>query len=158
MRPPITSVKHIVQRSPTDTALGAIENISVAFANDQTGNTNVKIGSVIKAVYVELWFIGTDQQTTSTTMTVEKKPSGLTAMSNADSANLGQYDNKNNIFFTSQGIIGDANSNPVPLHRGWIKIPKGKQRWSKGDLLVINVTGLTGDITTCGVFIFKEYF
>ncbi len=158
MRPPITSVKHIVQTSPTIINLGAILNITLAFANDLTGATSVKIGSVVKAIFVEMWIGGDGAQTSSTTLSLEKNPSGRTAMSNPDSANLHNYDNKNNIFYTSQGIIGDSNSNPQPLIRQWIKIPKGKQRMSKGDALILNITGLTGDVNVCGMTIYKEYF
>ncbi len=160
MKSPINSEKHIIQTSPTEAGFGANFAIPVAKAVAAvTGQADeVRVGALIKAVYVELWFQTGDNQPGSTTTMFEKLVSGQDFASIGDMNALHQYPNKKNVFETHQGLIGDANSNPMPLFRGWIKIPKGKQRIGLGDQLVLNVAGLTTAVTFCGLFIYKEYF
>jgi len=82
-------------------------------------------------------------------------------MTHAQSQILHDYPNKKNLFKTSQGLLGDANSNAVPIFREWIAIPKGKQRIGLGDTLVFNLAALgemDQDVEVCGLVIYKEYF
>ncbi len=160
MKPPINSVKHIVQKSLTSTSgIGEllVSTIALAVEGAPTLANQVPIGSLIKAVYVEIWTLATAQQPTTTNVTVEKIESGASVMTFNESQDLHSYSNKKNIFMTHQGLVGDANSNPTPQIREWIKIPKGKQRMGLGDALNINVSGITEEIQICGVFIFKSY-
>ena len=77
----------------------------------------------------------------------------------SDITSMNSYANKKNILYTTQGVLGDTNSNPIPAMRGWFKIPKGKQRFGLGDKLNLNITSLTADgMENCGIFIYKEYF
>lgn len=159
MRPPINSEKHIVQTSPTEAGFGANFAVPVATAVvAPTGASEVRVGAIIKAVYVELWFQTGDNQPGSTISMFEKLVSGKDFANFVDMSALHNYPNKKNVLETHQGLIGDANSNPMPLFRGWIKIPKGKQRIGQGDRLVLNIAGLTTAVTFCGLCIFKEYF
>ena len=89
--------------------------------------------------------------------TFEKVPGGKPAMTAAQSADLSSYPNKNNVFFVSQGLYPADNQNPLPVMRGWFKIPKGKQRMALGDKLVINFHSQTNGIDACGISIYKEY-
>jgi len=151
--------KHLRQRTPTEVAFGAIftEDVAIASQNpDRTASAQCDVGALVKAVYVELWFLTGDNQPGSTVVTVEKLPSGITPMTHAQSVNLHNYPNKNNLFYSTQGLVGDANTNPSPLLRQWILIPKGKQRMSIGDKLVVNITGLTNNISFCGMYIWKD--
>ncbi len=79
-------------------------------------------------------------------------------MTLAQSQNLGAYPNKKNILYTTQGILADANDGgpTIPLIRGWIKIPKGKQRMGLDDRIVVNITAV-GALRLCGISTFKEY-
>ncbi len=160
VRAQINSEKHIVQVSPTIASFGANFAVPVVVATiAPAGNADeVRIGASVKAVYVELWVVGTDQQTSSTITTFEKLSSGATFATQSDMTALHAYANKKNIFKMHQGIIPDNNGNPVPFYREWIPIPKGKQRIGQGDQIVVNISGLTADVEFCGCMVYKEYF
>ncbi len=159
MRAPITSAKHVVQTSVQTVAFGARLNIDVAKVVDTPDAAiavEVHAGSVIKAVYVEYWVNGTDANQSSCTAIVTKVPAGA-SITAGDLQALQAYLNKKNVLHTFQGLIGDSNSNPIPVIRQWIKIPKGKQRFGTGDVFVVSFLGLTADISVCGFCIYKEY-
>ncbi len=160
MRPTINSEKHLVQI--TLSGVTALDVNSDVFANAVTdaqgGNpVHVSIGTVIKAVYVEMWLLGTGQQPNTSTVTIEKVVGTGGTITASEMGDLHSYGNKKNILETHQGLIGDANTNPTPFFRGWIKIPKGKQRMGKDDRLVFNIKAITEDIQYCGLFIYKAY-
>ena len=162
VRPTINSEKHINQRSLVTIDSGTIANINIAAATESpSAPSEVRIGASIKACYVEMWYVGSSSQPVIQTSTLEKKVAGVDSMTQVQSQLLDDYPNKKNILFSSQGIVGDANTNPVPLLRGWYKIPKGKQRFGQGDSLVLNISAIgeaQNDLEICGLFIFKEYF
>ncbi len=159
MKPVITSKKHYVQATLFTIGGTSIENIVIVDSKaDPTLANDVLEGSIVKACFVEIWIQGSANQPGTFQVSIEKVPSGLGLMTNVDSSVLYTYSNKKNILFTSQGIVGDANSNPIPIIRGWYKIPKGKQRFGLGDRLVLNVNNITvDDFEACGIFVFKEY-
>ncbi len=163
MKAPIVSRKHIVQHTQTVLASGSVANLRDAIAvpiQDNNAANDVTEGSVIKAVYVELW-IGSNtgiEPAGSIVAMVEKAPSGVASPLIANMSTLDAYDNKKNIFYTTQGIIGSNTANPVPFIRQWIKIPKGKQRFGLRDELKINIAAIGAeDISFCGLTIYKSY-
>jgi len=159
MRPPINSEKHIRQIPIASVAEQVVAVSALAEAQrDPAAAQHVRIGAVIKAIYIEIWLLASAQQPGSFTLTVEKFTAGSGAPSISDMTALNSYANKKNIFYTTQGLIGDANTNPVPLIRQWIKIPKGKQRIAQGDNLVLNIAANVESIDFCGLAIYKEYF
>ncbi len=159
VRPTINSEKHYAQRSVTTIEFGTVTNFVIASAVAAPSTpTHVRVGATIKAVFVEMWSNGTDAQQTSTIQVLEKLVGTQPFMVAADITDLHDYGNKKNCLQVSQGLIGDSNSNPMALFRGWINIPKGKQRFGLGDRLVLNLIGLTSDLDVCGLFIYKEYF
>ncbi len=161
MKPVINSEKHIIQITPsTVIGPGAIGGANIATAVQEPDGTNpnhVAVGTIIKAVYVEMWMIGGAQNIASTVTTVEKVPGGNIAQSYQDSITLHTYSNKKNILYTTQGLMGEQDSNPIPFIRMWIKIPKGKQRFGLGDILKLNISAITNTVEFCGMFIFKSY-
>jgi len=72
-------------------------------------------------------------------------------------AALGDWDNKKNILFTSQGLINDVDSSAMNLYRGWIKIPKSKQRMGLGDLVSWHLRTVGQSLNFCGFELYKEY-
>ncbi len=123
--------------------------------------TDVRVGAVVKAVYVEMWYMGSGTQPVFQVSTLEKLSGGAPFMEFTDANTLNAYPNKKNILYLTQGLVGDANSNPIPIFRGWFKIPKGKQRIGIGDQIVFNVNAFgeaDQDIEVCGQFTYKEYF
>jgi len=162
VRPTINSEKHIVQRSlSTIDGQTASTFIVVEADNDLPASRHVRVGAIVKAVYFELWYLGSASQPVVQTTTIEKLPSGLVDPTSVQMSDLNNYPNKKNIFYTTQGLVGDANTNPAPLLRQWIPIPKGKQRMGLGDKIIITIQALaeaSNDLEICGVFIYKEYF
>ncbi len=162
MIPPINTVKHYVQRSNVTIADGttSVTSIVDAVIPPATGATHeVREGSVVKAIYLEVWYMGAGATGVDTQfiLVFSKAPSGLAAFSFSDTLNLQAADNKKNIFFTSQGVIGGSDTQAIPVHRGWIKIPKGKQRMGLGDRLLLNTSTIGAAMQLCAIFIYKEY-
>ncbi len=162
MKPMITSVKHIVQTSLTLIQEQSILAVLVARVVDAqpTNSFEVVVGSIVKAVFLEYWLLGESSQPCTATWTFEKLPNDGNKMTQTQGQSLDNYSNKRNVFKIGQGIIGDSNTNPIPVIREWIKIPKGKQRMALGDELVFNVS-IVGEASNggevCGIAIFKEY-
>ncbi len=164
VRPVINSNKHFVHRTNVAVASGAIlvNDIVDSVVAPATANSfNVEEGSVVKAVYVEIWIIGNAADTTLGVVigTVEKIPNNAPQMTFAQSVNLGAYPNKKNILYTTQGIVANGTGGPaIPFIRQWISIPKGKQRMGLTDRIVLNLSSSgTAGINVCGIFIYKEY-
>ncbi len=162
MRPTITSEKHIVQQSLAATAAGAVSTTTLLLAEqtqDITGVADVRVGSTVKAIYIEMWIRGSDAGVGSTYIYIlEKASTTQSAATAAEMALLGEYANKKNILFTSMGLINDDTSIATPVLRQWIKIPKGKQRFGLGDKLRFSVLSQTGSQERCGFAIYKEYY
>jgi len=156
----IRSNKHLLQVTLTTVNEGVIDNtilVDVKHSDVQGQPTNVDVGDTVKAVYVELWVLATGQQPATFNITLEKVVNSADPLATLDAQNLQAYPNKKNILYTTQGLIGDANSNPTPVMRGWFKIPKGKQRFGLGDRLFLNIKAITDNIQYCGIIIFKSY-
>ncbi len=161
MKSPIHSTKHIVQVPISQIGTGTAENLEICEAVESTvANlaTEIAEGSVIKAVFVEMWL----QNTTSaghSILILEKVPIRNLGATFSELGDLFAYDNKKNILFTHQGLTSDdAVGNPLPVVRQWFKIPKGKQRFGLGDALRLSISNpSSGALARCGVFIYKEY-
>ncbi len=165
MAAPINSVKHYIQPTNTEVASGAVREIVAAVAvtknTDRTNVTQVEEGSVIKAIYFEMWLNGQGASAGNTcqfTMIICKLPSGKAPPSAANMANLQSWDNKAEILYTTQGVLDAQGSQSVPIFRQWQLIPKGKQRMSLGDEIIMSVAAVGQPIDSCGVFTYKEYY
>ncbi len=161
VRPIINSEKRIVQTSLTQVTAGNVANVTLAIAKQDplaTSPQDVKVGTSIKAIFVEYWFIGSAAQPPTVTATISKIPGGVPVPDALQMQDLNGWNNKKNILKTTQGFVGDSNTNPVPLFREWIKIPKGKQRFGISDRIVLSVKAIvTDDVEFCGVAVFKAY-
>ncbi len=164
MLAPINSIKHYVPQSLSTIASGTVTGRSVlnTVAPPATASSDeVRIGAVVKAVYIEVWLIGGEVSGTNTSflVAIEKRPSGAPAMTFANTQNLNAYGNKRNILYTTQGVVGSdqGGQGAVPVVRGWFKIPKGKQRMGQTDRIVCNISALANALIFCGQFIYKEY-
>ncbi len=160
VRAMVHSTKHYVQQSIGTAVVGTPISTIIATAVkvvDKNGTAEVEEGTSIKAVYLELWLRSAATAAASFTCIVVKRPSGLGAPSAADLAALGDMDNKKNIFFTSQGLVNDVDSTALNIYRGWIKIPKSKQRMGLGDTLSWHLSAIGQSINFCGFQTYKEY-
>ncbi len=160
---PINSVKHYVQRenapitAATRVAL-IVANAVIAPANSAT--EEVREGSIIKAIFLELWLKGQGASDSDAKfqMALEKAPGDQAGVTFTDMNNMQAYDNKKNVLFFSQGVIGGiGGGQSIPVVRQWFKIPKGKQRMGLGDALVASVSATSEIIQLCGFSTYKEY-
>ncbi len=162
MRPVIHSEKHYVQFSiATVTASAAtsfpiIESVAVDAKNTVS---EVVEGAVIKAVYVEFWIRSAEADVGASGQAVLVKLGGDQAtLTTVEMAALGDYTNKKNILYTTMGLYNDDQGNATAIIRGWVKIPKSKQRFGLGDSLELRVfAGGAIDLHVCGFATYKEY-
>ncbi len=162
MRAPVTSSKHYVQKSLTTVIGGAIDVIVLAHAvergNVSVGNAfEVADGSVVKAVFIEMWVRSTELSP-GTALISLVKVSQNTSITFAEQTALQTYDNKKNVLYHTQGLTNENSADGIPFVRGWFKIPKGKQRFGLGDKLVLGVSSQAAiDNVICGFATYKEY-
>ena len=162
MRPIITSEKHIVQlnRDTVQDLTLKKFNIVKVIAQDATATApvDVRIGTEVRACYIQLWVSGDINGQSAATIIVEKFVTNNADPTTVEMALLNEYSNKKNILFTFQGILGETNNtNPIPVLNGWYKIPKGKQRFGLGDGLRIMIQAKDAQLEVCGLAIFKAY-
>jgi len=161
LRPVIHSQKHYVQISRSDATTGTRNTEPLIIAVEGTvanAVDEVIEGAVVKAVFIELWCYGStnDQHFI---VCVTKDPSALAPPNFTNMVGLGVFTNKKNVLFTSQGLVsGDSVGPPSVVLRGWVKIPKTKQRFGLGDKLTLSIAS-QGDATIhyCGFATYKEY-
>ena len=160
MRAPITSTKHYVQTGIDSVMAGTVKSENLVQGRrsvDVTSAFQVVEGSVVKAVYVEVWILAGSQQPGSFTFTIEKIPANQDPPTFLQMATFQDYPNKKNILYTTQGVSPDANGNPVPIYRGWVKIPRGKQRIGLFDRILWTLSANVEAHTFCGMATYKDY-
>ncbi len=160
MRPVVNYEKHYTQFSVFAVASGAITNL-VLFTAVETpaAVAQVKTGSKVSAVYIEMWLTSDDTGAGTAIVTLEKAVGIQTVlMSAASSAALDGYNNKKNIFHTQMGLVGPNTQYPMASVKGWFKIPKGKQRMGVNDRLILNIHGQSNGLAGCGFVTFKEQY
>ncbi len=160
VRPMVHSTKHYVQHSIGSTVPATETNTTFATAVpvvDKNAVFEVEEGTSIKAVFVELWLRSAATAASSFVFIICKRPSGVGGPSDANMAALSDWSNKKNILYTSQGLVNDVDSSALSVHRGWIKIPKGKQRMGLGDSLSWHLRAVGQTINFCGFETYKEY-
>ncbi len=161
MRPTINTKKHIIQSSLFTVASGAITNVLIAqgVAVVTASNAHVIEGAKISAVYVEMWLSSDDATAGTAIVTLEKVQGATTTlMTAAESAALNDYDNKKNVLHTFMGLLPTNVQYPMGAIKGWIKIPKSKQRFGLNDRLMLNIHGQSNGVSACGFFVFKEQY
>ncbi len=164
MLAPINSIKHYVGQPRFVIALGiaqTLEIVDVVNAPVSSTREKVTIGAMIKAIHLEYWIAGgggTSGSTAEFVFTLEKIPAGQANPTFADMLNLGGYDNKKNILYTTQGIVvSSVGTQSIPIIRDWVLIPKGKQRMGQGDRIVVTFATVEESLAACGMSIYKEY-
>ncbi len=160
MKPIIQSEKHYVQFAQSTLAVNSLVQkiavVAVAVVNKDFQN-EVEEGSIIKAVYFEMWVKSTSTGQDFGVATVEKIPGAGDTQTFTESNNLNVYNNKKNILWTFEGLYPSSTVNPIPIIRAWIKIPKSKQRFGLNDKLVINLSTGSASLLNCGFMTYKEY-
>ncbi len=163
MLAPINSVKHYVQRATANIVSGTrvgvvLSDAVVAPATSTTAD--VREGAIIKAMYLEFWVKGTGASDAFTQFigVLEKAPGDQVGVTFTDMTNMSSYDNKKNVLYMTQGVIGGiGGGQSVPIVRQWFKIPKGKQRQGKGDAIIFSIASIGTTAQHCGFTTYKEY-
>ncbi len=161
MRPTINTEKHVVQFSLFAVASGAITNLLLAVGKQTVAaatREEVREGSKIANVYIEMWVSSDDAASGSVIVTLERLTGGQGLMSTADSAALDSYDNKKHVLHTVMGLTPSNVQYPMAVLKGWFKIPKGMQRFGQEDQLRLNIHGQSNGISGCGFAIYKEQY
>ncbi len=161
MKAPIVSTKHYVQFTEFTVASATVAHqgliVSQAVASVDAPN-EVQEGSVVKALYYELWLQTGENDIGSFVVTIQKHSNDSDNPTFTEMTTLNAFKGKKDIFFTSQGLLANSTSNPTPVHRGWIKIPKGKQRMGLEDRFKVHVACLgSAAIMGCAFATYKEY-
>ncbi len=160
MRPHVTTEKHLTQVSLATVAAGALTSIDLIDAvavSDKNNPNEVEEGSIISAILNEYW-ITTDNEAAAGTCVaiIEKVPANAPTVTTTNMGNLNNYVNKKNILKTFMGLTNPELGVSMPVLQGWIKIPKGKQRFGLGDVLRLTFFSQTGSLKICGFSIYKE--
>ncbi len=161
VRPMVHSTKHYVQFPIDQIGTGVKQGIIIVDAvavSVKNISNEVEEGSSVKAVYFELW-LQNEGTLGEFILTISKEQESGLGPSFTQMATLFTYDNKKNIFYTSQGLTSnDGVSGPVNVLRFWVKIPKGKQRFGSGDRLNLSIANVSSsDLVRCGFATYKEY-
>ncbi len=160
MKQIVHSVKHQVQFPFNAISTGTSENLLITTAVESTQAnlaTEVPEGSIIKAVYVEMWLQNSANDGHAVAV-LEKTTLNNGGATFTNLASLFSYVNKKNILFTHQGLTSnDGVGNPIPIVRQWFKIPKGKQRFGLGDRLFLSISNPSSqNLNRCGFALYKE--
>jgi len=160
LRAPIRSRKHYIQTtfSAASTLTENDETLLLAQEGVPVTNQGVIDGVIVKAIFLEVWVLGSTQDSFYT-LILAKYPGGVNAATFTEMTDLQSWDNKKNILLSSQGLApNESGANPVPVIRQWIKIPKSKQRMGLGDQIKYQIASRgVGDINYCGICTYKEY-
>ncbi len=163
MQAPINTVKHYVQFDVSAGADASRRSLPVVHA---VGNLvgpatpdEVVEGAIVKAVFIELWVKSQAPSGTEDKFqfAIEKVPAGAAPLSFTDMNTLHTYQNKKNILYFTQGVLGDLTTQAFPVSRQWWLIPKGKQRFGFDDDLTIALSTTGATNVTCGFATYKEY-
>jgi len=160
VRPMVHSTKHYVQQSIGTSVPGTLTNTDVVVGVAVGNKNNVsecEEGSTVKAIYFEMWFRSAATAAASFTFIIAKRQDEAGAPSAAEMAALGDYTNKRNVLFTSQGLVNDVDADAMNVIRTWVKIPKGKQRIALGDHIFWTLSAIGQSINFCGFQTYKEY-
>ncbi len=161
MRPPIVSRKHYVQFTEYNVASATVTTHNVVVGKnvqDTDQNFEVTQGSLVKAVFIEMWLLSDTTVVGSFVVMVERASGGQNVPTFTNMTTLDAYPNKKNVLFVSQGLLGENDANPTPVLRQWIKIPKGKQRIGLDDSIRVNIAAIgSAQISGCEFEVYKSY-
>ncbi len=160
VRPMVHSTKHYVQPGLRSIVAGVTEGHVIAEAmaiNAVTDADEVAEGTSIKAIYVESWIRASGASPGAYIVAIAKVPGTGTTFGTTQMAALFDAENKKNILFTSQALVNDNDADAIAIVRGWLKVPKSKQRMGLGDRWVMTTNAVGVDMTICGFETYKEY-
>jgi len=161
VRPMVHSTKHYVQLPITQILTGVRQQniiVSAVTVGDKNTPSEIEEGSSVKAIFFEMW-LQNEGNLGEFIMTISKDLEFGNGPTFVEMADLTSFSNKKNVLYTTQGLTSnDGISGPVNIIRGWIKIPKSKQRFGLGDRINMNISNVSAnDLVRCGMTTYKEY-
>ncbi len=162
VRPMVHSQKHYVQTSVSSITGGLKSDITIVNAvavGNKNLPTEVEEGSTVKAIYFEHWLkAGEASNLGSFVAAIYKVPGGAAGFTFAQMAALDGAANKKNVLYTTQGLMNINSGSATNFIKGWVKIPKSKQRMGLGDFILLTISAAASiDLDHCGFATFKEY-
>lgn len=153
----INSDKHYVHFPVASVASGARTSLTVLDVDNDLGNaSSVRVGAIVKAIYVEMWADG-DTASKTGFACITKLGGTQSGPTYAETLNMTTYLNKKNVLESHQGLM-PSGGNQLAFFKHWVKIPKGKQRMGLGDTVKISISATGTAINFCGIVVFKEYY
>ncbi len=157
----IDTDKHEVRYSNLLEAGGAVRNVVIAQGKnveDFSSDIDVKVGSVIKAIFFEMNWNVEGNITSIIDWSLVKSRSGQSGTTDFDPAvpNTPQRSQK---FLWGMEMPSGINNSSSIKRIGTLLIPKGKQKMHEGDfwLLTYRYSAAGNIADSCGHFIYKEY-
>ncbi len=160
MKATINSLKHYVPIPLSTATSGArvLTPLAVAIEVPGTDAQNVRIGAVVKAIYIELWVRAGSTSPGNYIIVFGKGSAGSGGPTFGEMANMHDFNEKSDVLFISQALTNDQDADAIPVMRGWYKIPKGKQRMAIGQQWYVGVSAPAIDVIFCGQVVYKEYY
>ncbi len=157
----IDSVKHEVRYSNLLASGGSIKTIVIAEAKnteDIASDTDVKTGSIIKAIFFENNYNFEGNITAIYDWQIVKFKFGQASVTDMDPA-IPNGPIRSQKFLWGMEMPAGINNSSSVKRIGTLLIPKGKQRMSEGDRWELNYRSSAGagGEDACGHFIYKEY-
>ncbi len=157
----IDSVKHEVRYIDLLATGGSVKIINIAIAKntvDVTADTDVKTGSLIKAIFFENNYNFESNITASFDWAIIKAKTGQ-AIATTFNPSIPNQPSRSQVFLWGMEMPAGINNSSAIKRMGTLLIPKGKQRMAEGDrwdLIYFSGAG-TNQEDACGHFIYKEY-
>ncbi len=156
----IDSVKHEVRLSSLLATGGSIKFLDIVTAKNTAAvalDTDVKTGSVIKAIFFEINFNTEGNITALFDWQIVKGKTGQT-VAQFDPA-IPNEPNRSQVFLWGMEMPAGINNSSAIKRIGTLLVPRGKQRMAEGDFwrLMYRSTAGTNQEDICAHFIYKEY-
>ncbi len=157
----IDSTKHEVRYSNLLETGGAVRDVIIATAKNTVdivdNQTDVKTGSLIKAIFFEMNWNVEGSVTSVIDWQLVKAKSGQTA--GIFNPAVGMLPTRSQVFMWGMEMPAGINNSASIKRMGTLLIPKGKQRMAEGDIwhLFYNFSASGNVADACGHFIYKEY-
>ncbi len=157
----IDSVKHEVASTNLLATGGSVKNVILALGKntvDVSNDTDVKSGSLIKAIFFEANFNFEGNITAKFEWAIVKAKVGQPVNTTFDPA-LPNQPARSQVFLWGMEMPAGINNSSAIKRMGTLLIPKGKQRMAEGDAwyFMYRSTAGAGQEDFCAHFIYKEY-
>ncbi len=156
----VDSVKHEIRNVALLAAGGTVKNVTIATAKNTSDialDSDVKTGSLIKAIFFELNFNFESNITAVFDWSIIKRKSGQGT--GAFDPSIPNQPTRSSVFLWGMEMPAGINNAGAVKRIGTLLIPKGKQRMAEEDTWTFQYRSSSGagQEDQCAHFIYKEY-